>query len=383
MRNIKEIKEEVSKLLALASNPYDDEAKAALFKARELMTAHNLTEADIRKARATTGQKSPVLLNVVKKHNSGSVTFPYKKTQVLKENAPFWVWAEGESAIASEKEPKNISDVYLRELKRYGKNNELREKTGIVLPVPLPVMDESGLSKENWIAIYEQGNKIVMTKATEEQVATIMRKTHRDAVDGEVRGGRYYRFSPDAKKRLEINSGDKLLLTINAVDGVWMEIEKAPSDCQIGGVQDVFYHDYGRYLKGEPMEFSITTNYVSHIALPTYFLNKAKIPGAHVSHTLLPYRFDGKKLILEGLPQKCDACGKTHSTYKNKMTDLKSCDSCADELDITQKSIKKYGSLDAALEDSNSELSKYVADVIEKAVRANSYIKSKLEGIAK
>ena len=383
MKDPKKIKEKISKLLALASSPFDDEAKAALMKARELMTAHNLTEADFEEFGTVTGQESPVLLNVIKKRKNGSVSFPQKSTQVLKENVPFWIWAEGESVIASEEKPEGISDLYLRELMRYGKTSDLREKNGIVLPVPLPVMDDAGLSKENWIAIYEQGNKIVLTKATDEQVAQITRRMHRDAVDGEVRGGRYYRFSPEAKKKLGIQNGDKLLLTINAVDGVWMEIEKAPAGCGIGGVQDVFYHDYGRYLKGEPMEFSITTKYVSQIALPTYFLNKAKVPGSSVSHTMLPHRFDGRKLILEGLPQTCDACGKTHSTYKNKMTDLKSCDSCVEELDIVQKSIKQYGSLDAALEDSDSELSKYVSEVIEKAVRVNSYIKSKLEGIAK
>ena len=317
------------------------------------------------------------LLNVVKKHNSASITFPHKKTNALKEGVPFWIWKENDAVIASQEKPEDSFDPYYRELKRYGKGDKTRKQAGVVIPVPLPIMDAVKL--DGWIAIYELENKIAMTRATEEQVAQIMRKAKREAVDGEVRGGRYYRFTPDTKKMLGVSNGDKLLLTINAVDGVWMEIERAPSDCEIGGVQDVFYHNYGTYLKGVPMEFQITTNYAGMVPLPTYFLNKAKVPGANVESTQLPYWFDGSKLILEGLPQICDACGKEHRTYRNKITELKSCDNCMTELDIVTRSFEQHGSLDAALEDGNSELTKYVSEVIEKAVRVNSYIKNKLE----
>lgn len=40
------IKEKIQKLLALATSPNENEAKAALLKAKELMAAHKLTEAD-------------------------------------------------------------------------------------------------------------------------------------------------------------------------------------------------------------------------------------------------------------------------------------------------------------------------------------------------
>lgn len=46
----KDYKEKIRKLLALAESPNENEAKAALLKARELMAEHKLTEADCKEA---------------------------------------------------------------------------------------------------------------------------------------------------------------------------------------------------------------------------------------------------------------------------------------------------------------------------------------------
>lgn len=47
-----EIKEKIEKLLSLATSPNENEAKAALLKARELMAKHKLTEADFEDVKA-------------------------------------------------------------------------------------------------------------------------------------------------------------------------------------------------------------------------------------------------------------------------------------------------------------------------------------------
>ena len=49
MQTIENIKDTISKLLALSSSPNEHEAKAALLKARELMAKHKLREADIER----------------------------------------------------------------------------------------------------------------------------------------------------------------------------------------------------------------------------------------------------------------------------------------------------------------------------------------------
>lgn len=46
----KDYKEKIKKLLALSESPNENEAKAALLKARELMAEHKLTEADCKEA---------------------------------------------------------------------------------------------------------------------------------------------------------------------------------------------------------------------------------------------------------------------------------------------------------------------------------------------
>ena len=46
-----DIKEKIRNLLALAESPEENEAKAALLKARELMAKHKLTEAELGEAK--------------------------------------------------------------------------------------------------------------------------------------------------------------------------------------------------------------------------------------------------------------------------------------------------------------------------------------------
>lgn len=45
------IKDKIAKLLALAESPNENEAKAALLKARELMAEHKLRREDVKKAK--------------------------------------------------------------------------------------------------------------------------------------------------------------------------------------------------------------------------------------------------------------------------------------------------------------------------------------------
>ena len=45
------IKDKIAKLLALAESPNENEAKAALLKARELMAEHKLRPEDVKKAK--------------------------------------------------------------------------------------------------------------------------------------------------------------------------------------------------------------------------------------------------------------------------------------------------------------------------------------------
>ena len=323
------------------------------------------------------------LLNVVRKTRAGQLAFPAKKTQAIKEGTPYWTWAENGEVIASEAKPEGVPGAHCRELMRYGRKKDIRAKAGIVMPVPLPVAQSAGMKEDEWVTVSEGRNRIVIAKATDEQVALVKRSGNKPAADGEVRGGRYYRFTPEARKKLGIKNGDRLMLTVNGADGVWMEIRKAPQGCETGGVRDVFYHDYGRYLKGEPMEFTVTTKYADQIALPTYFLNKAGVPGADVESMQLPCWYSGNTLILEGLPQQCAACGREHRTYRNKMAGIEACHACMCELEVSRRAYERYGSLEAALDDPASELARFAVRVIHGAVRANSYLKEKLEGIAR
>lgn len=59
------IKEKISKLLALADSPNENEAKAALLKARQLMAKHKLSECDIQRDKST---------NIIKKSTGVSFT---------------------------------------------------------------------------------------------------------------------------------------------------------------------------------------------------------------------------------------------------------------------------------------------------------------------
>ena len=62
MADIENIKDTISKLLALANSPNEHEAYAALLKARELMAKHKLQEADVK---PTVGQKAIMRLTSI------------------------------------------------------------------------------------------------------------------------------------------------------------------------------------------------------------------------------------------------------------------------------------------------------------------------------
>lgn len=58
MEHTMDYKERIRKLLALAKSPEENEAKAALLKARALMAKHKLTEAEFAEAQTRAVKKA-------------------------------------------------------------------------------------------------------------------------------------------------------------------------------------------------------------------------------------------------------------------------------------------------------------------------------------
>jgi bifunctional DNA-binding transcriptional regulator/antitoxin component of YhaV-PrlF toxin-antitoxin module len=312
----------------------------------------------------------------VSKLRGYTTTLPFTAQKAITEGKPYWVWSEKDRIYVSHEQPLNKELMpSMRELRRYGeKHIAYREKSPISLPLGPLATKNVGVKPGDYVAIYEQKDRLVLKKATKSEKENITGKAnHTPIVDGEIRGGRYMGFTHETRARLGVKPGDYLLVKMTVDNGVWLEISKKPEGSSIPGLSTVL-KAYGikRTAKSfAPLHF--TMKYSHNIYLPRLFLNAAKVPE-EVERIKLPTWFDGNTLILEGVPQTCRICGKEIRTYKSKAKEVVACASCFTPLEQVRAAITKYGSLETALEADTGEIEKFITDL---AVKVDRLTKTK------
>jgi hypothetical protein len=307
-------------------------------------------------------EKALISVAKVSYYNS-SIHIPVQKQSIINSDLPVFMWARDGKICLTQNEsiiPKKIEPL-IAGVKFYERSKSHRK------PAPTLVLGKTLTEPTNmrgkYVAFYEEGEMVVLSPATQEEMESRSGKCfHGETKDGEIRSGQNMYLSHNTRDRLSLKKGDRVKIVLNIRDGVWLEISKASIFDNMPGLQTVMYEKGLKYTMSPdeipPLEY--TARYADSLKLPILFLRAAGVDVTKREATQLPYRFEstneGAKMILEGLPQTCAVCGKTVSSYKHKTRHLTACPDCLPPLEAVRTAVDKYGSLDAALEASDSEL---------------------------
>jgi hypothetical protein len=310
--------------------------------------------------------ETPLTLLGVSKLANGSMSFAPKLTNAVHEGVLLSIWVEGKALYMSEKTPNGVDEqqVAYREIKRYQTNCNRRRAPSMFL-IPAYLLSQAGIGRNDYLAYYEQGDRIVFKVADEEAMQFVSsRSTKTPAVDGEIRNGLFLRLTPETQKRLGVVKGERILISLNLKDGVWLELRKPPVGDQTPDFttmcKSLGYTRVGIFE--DQFEYSI--RYSDTVPLPSAFLRKAKV--SKTENVTLPFWFDGSKMIIEGVPQTCAVCGGTIRTYRQNVSMVKGCQSCVSTLETVRAAVGVYGSLDKALAAGHNQLETLIMDLANK-----------------
>jgi hypothetical protein len=314
-------------------------------------------------------------ISIAKIAHSGTVNFPLRNQDIIKEDMPILLWVEnGKICLAHNKDkiPEGI-EAKTTHLRYYESSTYRKSPSYLILGANLTApMNVKG----KYVSYYEDGEIVTISPATRDEMGYRGGKSfHGKTNDGEIRSGRFLYLSQDARDRLGIVKGGWAKITINIQDGAWMEISNATTQDTMPGLNAVMKEAGLKYStppdKIPPLTY--TARYRDSIHLPMMFLRAAGLDITVKEAIQLPYWFEttdeGTKMILEGLPQICQVCGETVRTYKHKVKHLNASPDCLSPLEAVRTAVEKHGSLDAALEAGNSELEKLLLKTADKLAK--------------
>lgn len=272
-------------------------------------------------------------------------TAPVKHSSVVDGTKPVWMWFDEMVKgirLSNEQPDLSLNPRYVPHLTTGGGLRKEEKRTTLFTKA---MYQPAGIEGNSYVSVLEQGNDLIYKAATHEERPSAQTRPER-ASDGKVKQGRHIRFTKSTQNMLDIRVGDDVHVKIDTINGCWLEITKAAPDSSIPGMRGML-REQNLPLRSESLCFEYRANYGrAGLFLPVAFLKKGRVKNSDV----LPFRVEGKTVIIEGNPLECNVCGQMLSQYKTKMGTANTCSECRPKVDAVQEAAKASGGLREALE---------------------------------